>query len=129
MAPCLRVPGLGEHVTAASQNEVPRIAVLCRGWQNFREKSQWKGQKPSVAVTGSPAPSFQSTTTTMRFNAGCFTVLFTLVHCLVVNANTHEFDFHVSNLEVNGVRRTVVNGQSPFSRLSSGQYTNVRVVC
>ena len=51
----------------------------------------------------------------MRTNAGCAVALLTVVHCLSVNATNskhYEFDFHVSNLQRNGVRRTVVNGQS-----------------
>lgn len=66
----------------------------------------------------------------MRLNAGCAAVLYTLVHCLAVNATKiqhRSFDFHVSNLQRDGVRRTVVNGQSPSSCLSSNQWTNVRV--
>ena len=58
----------------------------------------------------------------MRPTAGCVAVLSTL--CLAANAaSSYEFDFHVDNLEVNGVRRTVVNGQSLSScicRLDSG---------
>lgn len=53
----------------------------------------------------------------MRITAGCAAVLLTLVHCLVVDAaksRRREFDFHVSNLQRDGVRRTVVNGRSPF---------------
>ena len=60
----------------------------------------------------------------MRLNAGCVAVLYALVHCLAVNATkSHKFDFHVSNLQRDGVRRTVVNGQSPSSclcRLANG---------
>jgi hypothetical protein len=58
----------------------------------------------------------------MRFNAGCLAVLSTLFFTLNVNATNvqrRKFDFHVSNLELGGVRRTVVNGQSISSCLSN----------
>ena len=49
----------------------------------------------------------------MRVNAGCAAVLYTLVHCLAVDATKiqhRSFDFHVGNLQRDGVRRTVING-------------------
>lgn len=71
-------------------------------------------------------PSASAHHPTMRLNAGCVAVLFTLVHAFGAKAtksHTHEYDFHVSNLQRDGVRRTVVNGQllsSDFPRLFNG---------
>lgn len=60
----------------------------------------------------------------MRINTGRAAALLTLLQCLAVDAavsvsSSREFDFHVSNQQRDGVRRTVVNGRSSFSFLSS----------
>ena len=54
----------------------------------------------------------------MYFNVGRTVALLTLAQCLVANAahcDLREFDFHVSNLQRNGVRRAVINGSSILS--------------
>ena len=66
----------------------------------------------------------------MRLNAGCVAVLFTLVHSFGAKAaksHRREYDFHVSSLQRDGVRRTVVNGQWSSSNLSLIQWNNGRV--
>ncbi|KAF9644386.1 hypothetical protein BDM02DRAFT_3121983 [Thelephora ganbajun] len=65
----------------------------------------------------------------MRVNVGCVAALFTL-HFLVVGATeSREFDFHVSNLQRNGVQRTVVNGQypGPLIRVPYGSHVRVNL--
>ena len=57
----------------------------------------------------------------MRLNAGCVAVLFALVHIFGAKAaksHRREYDFHVSSLQRDGVRRIVVNGQWSSSNLS-----------
>lgn len=51
----------------------------------------------------------------MRVSVGCAVALFTLFPSVLTDAasrNLREFDFRVSNLQLNGVQRTVVNGLS-----------------
>ena len=60
----------------------------------------------------------------MRLNTGPVVALFSLIHGLAANptgALDHVYDFHVGHLELDGITRTVVNGQSRSSipRLSS----------
>lgn len=62
--------------------------------------------------------SLSSTTTTMRVTVGCAVALFAFVRPLVVhaaNGDFHQFNFHVANMQRNGMQRTVVNGPSQFS--------------
>ena len=49
----------------------------------------------------------------MRTAVGRVAAFFTLAKLLVVNAadQCRKYDFHVSNEQLNGVQRTVVNGQ------------------
>lgn len=52
----------------------------------------------------------------MRATAACLAVLLTLIRLLPVdtaNSNIREIDFHISNERLNGMQRTVVNGQRP----------------
>lgn len=56
----------------------------------------------------------------MRITLYCAAVLFTLVQSLPVDTatgNLRQFDFHVKNLQLNGVQRTVINGPSQYSHI------------
>ena len=68
----------------------------------------------------------------MRLNTGSVAVLFALIHGLAAANITGDpddvYDFHVGHLEIDGITRTVVNGQSSssVSRLSR-RLTRTRV--
>ena len=50
----------------------------------------------------------------MRLNTGSVTVLFALIHGLAAGpagSLDYEYDFHVTHLQLDGITRTVVNGQ------------------
>lgn len=56
----------------------------------------------------------------MRVTVGYAVALFAFARPLAVhaaNGDFHQFNFHVANMQRNGVQRTVVNGPSQFSRL------------
>ena len=69
-------------------------------------------------VDANRSPPLSFSTTIMGINVGCAAALFTLIQFFVdanaANVDLRRFDFHVNNLQRNGVQRTVINGRSQF---------------